>query len=106
MPRTKGIPSYGLRRATGQARVRVEGRDIYLGVHGSPESKAEYERVVRKLLADRAAEELKARVEIATDLTINELAAAYLQHARTYYVKDGSPTREYGNVHDAVRAVY
>jgi hypothetical protein len=31
MPRTKGIPAYGLHKPTGQARVRIDGRDVYLG---------------------------------------------------------------------------
>lgn len=105
MPRTKGIPSYGLHRATGQARVRIDGKDVYLGPHGSEESKRQYEQIVRKLITDRARAEVKARVEIATDLTVNELAARYLQHARGYYVKGGLPTREYGNICDAIRAV-
>jgi integrase len=105
MPRTFRIPAYGLHRPTGQARVRINGRDIYLGRHGSEESKVEYEKLVRKLITDRAKDEVKARVEIATDLTINELAAAYLKHARTYYVKDGQPTKEFANVYAAVEGV-
>ena len=40
-PRNK-IPSYLPHPASGQARVRVNGRDIYLGPFGSPESKQEY----------------------------------------------------------------
>jgi hypothetical protein len=39
MPRTKGILSYGLHKATGQDRVRINGKDEYLGPHGSEESK-------------------------------------------------------------------
>jgi integrase len=96
VPRSKGIPSYCLHRPTGQARVRIDGRDVYLGTHGSDKSKRKYEEVVRKLISDRAADELKARVEVASDLTIHELVASYLKFARTYYVKDGRQTTEYG----------
>jgi hypothetical protein len=89
VPRTKGIPAYCLHKPTGQARVRIDGKDVYLGPHGSEESKQKYERIVRKLITDRAALEVRARVEIASDLTINELVARYIQHAKIYYVKDG-----------------
>jgi hypothetical protein len=54
MPRAKGIPAYTHQAPTGQARVRINGKDHYLGVFGSGESKAEYERLVRRLKADRA----------------------------------------------------
>src|SRR5262249_14587888 len=105
MPRTKGIPAYGLHKPTGQARIRIEGRDVYLGPHGSEESKRKYEQIVRKLITDRAAEEIRARVEIATDLTISELVASYVQHAKTYYVKDGRQTTEFGDIARTVRPI-
>ena len=85
MPRIKGIPAYGLHKPTGQARVRIDGKDVHLGPHGSEESKRKYEQIVRKLITDRAAAEVRARVEIATDLTISELVAGYVQHAKVYY---------------------
>ena len=38
MPRLKNkVPSYRLHKATGQAVVTLNGRDIYLGVHNSAE---------------------------------------------------------------------
>jgi integrase len=106
MPRAKRIPSYCLHRATGQARVIIDGRSIYLGLYDSLESKAEYERVVRRLLADRSREELKRRVEITNDLTLAELTARYLAFAITYYVKGGKVTTEYGNILSAVRTLH
>jgi len=65
MPRRKGIPAYR-RHICGQARVRINGRDHYLGPYGSPESEAEYDRLVKKLLVDRAL----ARIGEAGDLVI------------------------------------
>jgi Helix-turn-helix len=38
MPRTKGIPAYGPHKPIGQARVRIDGKDYYLGPHGSEEA--------------------------------------------------------------------
>jgi hypothetical protein len=43
-------PKYRLHHPTGQAVVTIDQRDIYLGKHGTPESKAKYHR----LLAERA----------------------------------------------------
>ncbi len=49
MPRlTTRVPKYSLHKASAQAVIRLNGRDIYLGRHGSPESKAKY----RSLLAE------------------------------------------------------
>ncbi len=65
VPHAKGIPSYRLHKATGQARVIIDGRHHYLGPHGSAESKARYEDLVRKLITDRAAAEMQARVQLS-----------------------------------------
>jgi integrase len=96
MPRRQVIPAYRHHKHSGQAVVTIDQRDHYLGVHGSPESKVEYERLVRAILADRVKEELKARVQASTDLTIAELFASYKAHARQYYTKNGVPTSEFG----------
>jgi hypothetical protein len=44
-PRNK-IPSYLPHPASGQARVRFNGRDIYLGPYGSAESQQAYARFI------------------------------------------------------------
>ena len=41
MPRRTRTPSDHLHKPTGQSVVTLNGRDIYLGHHGTPESKAE-----------------------------------------------------------------
>jgi hypothetical protein len=40
------------RHATGQAVVRLNGEDIYLGVHGSPGAKAKYDSLIAQWLAN------------------------------------------------------
>jgi hypothetical protein len=40
MPRAPRKPSYRLHKRTGQAVVTIDGKDIYLGKHGSRPSKA------------------------------------------------------------------
>jgi hypothetical protein len=43
VPRKSQVPTYRLHKATGQAVVTIDGHDHYLGLHGSPESKAKYQ---------------------------------------------------------------
>jgi integrase len=48
--RQQRIPSYRLHKPTGRAVVTLDGRDHYLGEHGSPPSQARYDRLVREYL--------------------------------------------------------
>jgi hypothetical protein len=50
------IPSYRLHKPTGQAVVTLNGRDRYLGKHGTAESRRLYDRVIAEYLATRARE--------------------------------------------------
>ena len=45
------IPKYRLHKPTGLSVVRLSGRDVYLGKHGSPASKTAYRKVVAEWLA-------------------------------------------------------
>jgi integrase len=47
--------------------------------------------------------ELESRVQIAGDLTINELLMSYLQHAKTHYVKGGVQTSEFSVITTTLR---
>jgi hypothetical protein len=40
------LPSFRLHKASGQAVVTLQGKDTYLGVYGSAESKARYSRLL------------------------------------------------------------
>ncbi len=73
-------------KATGLAKIRVDGKDIYLGKYGTPESKARYEQECKKLLVGTPSDESR--------FTCNELALRFTAHAERYYVKDGKPTSE------------
>ena len=75
------VPKY-LRHKKNYARVILNGREVHLGVYGSPESKANYERVVSEWLQSgrkaprpkRVATLKKLREEQGDDvLTITEL---------------------------------
>ena len=97
----KKIPSYLLHKPSGQARVRIEGKDYYLGPFGSVES--------RKLYGDIIAKHANGQSVNRDDqpggslLTINELSLAFLIHADSHYVKDGVPTSEIHCMKAAIR---
>lgn len=42
------VPSYRLHKASGRAVVTINGKDYYLGKHGSQESKVAYNRLIRE----------------------------------------------------------
>ena len=102
MPRLRRIPSYRLHKPTKQAVVTLDGRDVYLGRHGSPESQAEYSRLVAEWLSN-GRRLSGSQQDRGSDLTINEMILAYLRYARGYYVKNGKPTSEPANLALAFR---
>ena len=85
------VPAYGLHRPTGQARVILNGRHVYLGRYGSPDSWEKYHRLVAEQFARPFAPSTLPSAQ-CSELTIIELIAAYWRFAENYYVKDGSPT--------------
>ncbi len=48
---SRRIPKYCLHKAIGQAVVRLNGRDIYLGKYDTPKSRQEYDRQISLRLA-------------------------------------------------------
>ena len=48
MSQPRKQPRYCLHKSSGQARMRINGRDVYLGPHDSPESHERYERLMRE----------------------------------------------------------
>jgi integrase len=93
------VPSYRLHKASGQAYVVIHGRAHYLGKHGTRASREGYARVI----AEWAAAGEAAPAAVGGVLTIVELLAAYLTHARTYYVKNGQATSEMSWILDSMR---
>jgi integrase len=93
MPRlTNSNPRYCRHRASGQAVVTIEGRDIYLGPYGTKASKSEYDRIIGEWLANGRR---IPRGADAGDLTVAEVIVRFWDHAQTYYRKpDGTPTTE------------
>jgi hypothetical protein len=96
--RPKRIPSYQLHKASGQARVILDGRHIYLGTYGSDDSRGAYARLIAEHFRPGGgrAGDLEAGEDCQTlvpwrypDLSIKELLLRYLDFAEQYYVQDG-----------------
>lgn len=93
MPKiTRSVPSYRLHKASGQAVVTLDGRDHYLGRHGTSESNEEYDRLIAEWLPGRRQETKTDQVD--GDALVNELIDVYMDFVVTYYVKNGKPTGE------------
>jgi hypothetical protein len=89
-------PSYRHHKPTGQGVVTLNGKDIYLGKYGTPESQQAYDRVVAEWLV--SGRQLTRTAKTDVGLTVSEVAAAFLRHAESHYVgPDGQHTSELGN---------
>lgn len=99
------LPSYRLHKPKGLAVVRLNGRDIYLGRYGSSESRTAYERVIAEWLSNgkQLPPTSPAAISPEGTLTVNDLILAFMEHAKTYYVKNGEPTGELPNLKEALR---
>ena len=83
----KSLPKHRKHRSSGKAVVTLNGRDYYLGPHGTRASKAEYDRMVGEWMAN-------GRQVAGPDntITVTELVASYWKFAEGYYVKNGNRT--------------
>ncbi|MFV1969064.1 MAG: tyrosine-type recombinase/integrase [Pirellulaceae bacterium] len=92
----KRKPAYTHHKPTGQARVRIDGKDHYLGPYGSPESRDKYDDLVAEWIVKNDLSGYK--------LTVDDLCLKFLDFADQYYRrKDGSPTGTIHNVRYAFR---
>ncbi len=102
MPKlSNSVPKYRKHRASGQAVVTLNGRDIYLGPHGTKASKLEYDRLTSEWLANGR----NLPTGQANDLTLAEMLLLYWEHAQGYYRKNGKPTGEIDCLKSALRPV-
>lgn len=100
MASPRRVPKYQHHKGRNLARVTIGGKDIYLGKYDSPDSHAEYERIIAKWLLSEV-----VIPKETSKLTVIELMAGYLQHAKGYYVKHGEPTREFELIAEVFRPV-
>ena len=99
-PRKK-TPKYRLHKASGQAAVTLDGRDFYLGKHGSATSRAEYDRLVGEWLVNGR----RLPAGEAAPISLNDLMLRYWEHCTTYYQRNGEPTSEQSAIRRAFRVV-
>ena len=99
---TLRTPSYRHHKPSGQAVVTLDGRDIYLGRYGTPQSRAEFDRLLAEWLSNGRRLPAPASAN-GSDLSVNELAVAYLAFADGYYTKRGKPTTEPESIRQTIR---
>ena len=102
------VPSYCLHKASGRAVVRINGSDIYLGKHGSPESHRKYDEVIARYQVAKVDQgnELQSNVTAARyEMTVSQVLLRYREFAKTYYVKNGEPTKEFTEMRYTLRPV-
>lgn len=98
----KKLPTYRHHKPSGQARVRWQGVEIYLGKFDSPDSRQRYAELLTKVVTGATLDDIrtasrspnKASNE-GSGLSINELCLLFLKHAERHYRKDGELTSEY-----------
>lgn len=93
------VPSYR-RHSSGLAFVEINGKRLYLGVHGSEESEERYRRLVAERFTKRSTRPADGP---ACPWTIALLVTRYKEHCEKWYTKDGKPTSEVDNIRQAVR---
>ncbi len=104
--RLRKPPAYRLHKPTAQAVVRIDGRDFYLGKHGTEASHEAYRRLIAEWATSPVDRPMPAdpRSGFGVSLTINELMVAYWdKHVVVYYAKNGRPTSEVDNSRQALR---
>jgi integrase len=79
-------PRLTMHRPSGQARVRIDGKDHYLGRWRSPESVERFDTLVNDWLLSQSPDRFR--------LLVGELTLRFMEHAQAYYVKGGRPTSE------------
>lgn len=99
----KKLPTYGLHKASGQARIYLDGKHYYLGVFGSEESRRRYGELLARHTAGLRIDPV-APSGNDDKTSIAELLMAFWNHAEMYYrTPEGSPSTELGCLKSALR---
>jgi integrase len=95
-------PKYSLHKPSGQAKVRYNGKTLYLGKHGTRASLEAYAEFVAKLPKPDGPPTFTDPLP-GTVLMVGECVLRFQEHARTYYTRDGVPTGEHVTIRNALR---
>ena len=106
MPKKVSLPTLGFHKATGQARCYVNGKSVYLGPYGAPDTTRKYGELIARIAAG---------LPVATAVTtskdpdqgpsVAEVCLSFWTHAQTHYVKNGKPTSEIEGFRSCLRIV-
>lgn len=91
---SKALPKYCHHKATGQAYVKIDGKRIYLGKHGSDASRVAYTQA----LSDWQSRQTGT----PKGLTVGQLCLLFIKHADDYYQQDAEPTGEANNFRKSI----
>jgi hypothetical protein len=98
---TQQLPSYSKHKASGQARVTLNGADHYLGPWDSAASKVEYDRLTGEWLAAGRQPPVTAET---VKRKIVAVLARYWPFAKNHdRGRDGRPCKELDNIRYAIR---
>ncbi len=101
-------PGYCHHKGSGQAYVTINGKPVYLGTYKSPESRAEYSRIIGEWTANHGVITKPGgrRASASIDMTVAELLLKFWEHCKEWYRRpDGSLTTEPGNFKPVIRLV-
>lgn len=103
------VPRYLHHKPSGQARVCVGNREVYLGVYNSPESLEAYRRLIAELAAAPIPDAVPG-LKVTPAITVDEILLAFWKHAEQHYRRDdGSQTNEiseYRQTFKPLRSLY
>ncbi len=108
MPRAQSVPSYRLHKPSGQAVVTIrtvggQRRDVYLGLYNSPESRAEYGRLVAEIASTTVPALATSSTSLAPRITVNQVLLAFLRYAEQHYRSSGgNATHEVSEIRRSV----
>ena len=99
-------PSYQLHKSSGHAVGWINGKDHYLGKHGSDESHQRYKQALADHWSPTGTAPKPKTTRVSTTVTVGHLAARYGKHVKTKHGEGSSEFKQVQLVVDEVQATY
>lgn len=91
------------RHKTGLATAPFNGKDFYFGKFGTRDAQYQFDSLLSLWLQNGKQLPHNQADEPQTAVSITDICVGYVLHAKTYYVKNGKQTSEYGNIRRAIK---